>query len=43
MLHIPEGVEVLVGSAAMFLAACVTWLIMDAIVGYWYDRTYRRK
>lgn len=43
MLHIPEGVEVLAGSVAMFLAACVTWLIMDAIVGYWYDRTYRRK
>ena len=43
MLHMPEGVEVLVGSVAMFLAAGVTWLIMDAIVGIWYDRNHRRK
>ena len=42
MLHIPEGVEVLVGSVAMFLAACVTWLVLDAIAGYWYYRAYRR-
>ena len=33
----------LFGAVPFFLAAILVYLTMDAIVGYWYDRTYRRK
>lgn len=38
-----EGTEVLLGSIAMFLSALLVYLVLDAIVGYWSDRTYRRR
>lgn len=43
MPHVPGETEVLLGSIAMFLAALLVYLIIDAAVGCWYDRTYRRK
>jgi ABC-type proline/glycine betaine transport system permease subunit len=38
-----ENAQVLLGAVLVFLLAILVWLIMDATVGCWYDRTYRRK